>query len=118
METLLFGVLTSGITLYSYEIIKVKDTVVVLDKTLTNDFKLVMIQTLGDERGITSINDYLPIVAVYNFSTKLLETCGGRVISSWMLFGGGGEGMNNVYQNGFWYWVASDGTPCDYVTML
>ena len=40
------------------------------DKTLTSDFKLLMIQTLGDERGLTSINDCLPIVVVYNFRTN------------------------------------------------
>ncbi|KDO41715.1 hypothetical protein CISIN_1g046542mg, partial [Citrus sinensis] len=83
---------------------------------MSNDFKLVMIQTLNDERGVSSINDCLPNVAVYNFSTN-----------SWRhveegLFPVGrylrGKAMNNVYHNGFCHWVAPTETPCDCVAIL
>ncbi|KAL9451096.1 hypothetical protein AB3S75_012780 [Citrus x aurantiifolia] len=83
---------------------------------MSNDFKLVLIQTLHDERGISSINDCLPNVAVYNFCTNSWRHVEEGLFPMGCYLGG--EAMNNVYHNGFCYWVAPTETPCDYVAIL
>ncbi|KAL9451094.1 hypothetical protein AB3S75_012778 [Citrus x aurantiifolia] len=83
---------------------------------MSNDFKLVLIQTLHDERGISSINDCLPNVAVYNFSTNSWRHVEEGLFPMRCYLGD--EAMNNVYHNGFCYWVATTETPCDYVAIL
>ncbi len=68
---------------------------------MTNDFKLVLILTLYDGKRL-SVHDFLP-VGVYNFSTNSWRETEG-------LFQMGhyyeSNSTDNVYLNGFCYWVA------------
>lgn len=68
----------------------------------TNDFKLVLILTLYDGKRL-SVHDLLP-VAVYNFSTSSW-----RDLEDLFQMGHyfGSNSTDNVYLNGFCYWVVS-----------
>nr|WRK57758.1 SLF2 protein [Citrus maxima] len=68
---------------------------------MTNDFKMVLILTLYDSKRL-SVHDFLP-VAVYSFSTNTW-----RDVESLFQMGHyyGSNSTDNVYLNGFCYWVA------------
>ena len=72
-----------------------------LDPT-TNDFKLVLILTLYDGKRL-SVHDLLP-VAIYNFSTNSWRDLEGLFQMGHYY---GSDSTDNVYLNGYCYWVAS-----------
>lgn len=67
---------------------------------MTNDFKLVLILTLWDLNRQWTYNDFSP-VASYNFTTSCWRDLGGFPMSPHYSF----EGADDVYLNGFCYWV-------------
>ncbi|GAY57815.1 hypothetical protein CUMW_182340 [Citrus unshiu] len=67
---------------------------------VTNDFKLVLVLTLWDENRQWTYNEFSP-AAVYNFTTNCWRDLGGCPMSHHYRF----EGADDVYLNGFCYWV-------------
>ncbi len=66
----------------------------------TNDFKLVLVLTLWDENKQWTYDEFSP-VAVYNFTTDCWRDVGGFPMNHHYRF----EGADDIYLNGFCYWV-------------
>ncbi|KAH9711021.1 F-box/kelch-repeat protein [Citrus sinensis] len=68
----------------------------------TNDFKLVLILTLNDDKRL-SVHDFSP-VSVYNFSTNTWRDAEGLFqMGHYYRY----NSIDNVYLNGFCYWMES-----------